>query len=355
MEVLCEDSLTGASEYLEVSSERVSQLLTQVCKLFGSREEETELEVDGEVVWVAGSNCPDVEVRSLALSKIVLRRSAATLLKRVLVVARNKRFHYQLPAWAWEDRVVVSAVVAQDSLALQKCNLSLRNDCGVALEAIKHDARALQYAGEVPRNDCDVVLEAVKRDACALQYACEVPRDDREVVLTAVKQQGASLQYAGGVRCNDLEVVLEAVKRDACALQYACETPRNDCEVLFEAVKQNGRTLQYAGAVPRNDRGGRASHDAEREEREGEAEGAGRRSDSAIRRCRRRDPRAVARVSATSGAHMRGEEKTVQVPGQPGQGASAVLRRRSEGERDDGRTIGIGCGGEAGGKDHLAG
>ena len=34
---------------------------------------------------------------------------------------------------------------------------------------------------------------------------------------------------------------------------------------------------------------------------------------------------------------------------------SAVLRRRSEGERDDGRTVGIGCGGEAGGKDHLAG
>eukprot|EP00754_Rhynchopus_humris_P027258 Rhum_TRINITY_DN15076_c4_g3::Rhum_TRINITY_DN15076_c4_g3_i5::g.136759::m.136759 len=190
MEVLCEDSLTGASEYLEVSSGTVSQLLTQVCKLFGSQEEETELEVDGKVVWAAGSDCLDVEVRSLALSKVVLRRSAS-LLKRM---AGDKRRHGELPAWVWEYRVIVSAAVAQDGLALRKASLALRNDCDVVLEAVKKDGLALEYAGEVPRNDCNVVLQAVKQCGLALEYAGEVPRNDCNVVLQAVKSDASALQ-----------------------------------------------------------------------------------------------------------------------------------------------------------------
>ena len=79
MEVLCRDDLSGATRVLEVTCETASQLLTEVCELFGREEEDTALEVDGEEVWVSGWDAAEVAVSSLSLHGVVLRRSLESL------------------------------------------------------------------------------------------------------------------------------------------------------------------------------------------------------------------------------------------------------------------------------------
>eukprot|EP00754_Rhynchopus_humris_P033599 Rhum_TRINITY_DN15473_c3_g1::Rhum_TRINITY_DN15473_c3_g1_i2::g.158340::m.158340 len=79
MEILCRDGVSGATEVLEVKCETASQLLTEVCELFGREEEDMALEVDGEEVWVSGWDAAEVAVSSLSLRDVVLRRSLESL------------------------------------------------------------------------------------------------------------------------------------------------------------------------------------------------------------------------------------------------------------------------------------
>ena len=253
MEIQCRDGLSGQSQCLELSCETASQLLTQVRALFEREEEDAALEVDGEVVWVAGWDAADdVAVSSLSLSgDVVLRRS----LDRVLSLARDRTKlggadgDSDLPSWAWEERSVVMAAVRTDGRSLRHASVTWRNDREVVLEAVRESGFALQYAGDF-RNDREVVLAAVRESGFALQYAGDF-RNDREAVLEAVRQSGDALQYAGEIR-NDREIVLEAVRESGFVLEYAGEF-RNDREIVLEAVRESGNALAYAGDF-RNDR-----------------------------------------------------------------------------------------------------
>ena len=78
-----------ATRVLEVTCETASQLLTEVCELFGREEEDTALEVDGEEVWVSGWDAAEVAVSSLSLHGVVLRRSLGTVC--VIVISSRSR------------------------------------------------------------------------------------------------------------------------------------------------------------------------------------------------------------------------------------------------------------------------
>ena len=205
MDLQCQDALSDARECLEMGAETktASQLLTQVCELFGRAEEDAALEVAGEVVWVACWVTQEVPVSSLPLpySDVVLQRS----LERVLSLARERHVtrRSDLPSWAWEERSVV-------------------------LQAVRTEGRALEHAGDF-RNDREVVLAAVRQTGSALQYADDSLRNDREFVLAAVQINGWALRCAGDFR-NDRGVVLAAVRQTGYALQYAGDTFRSDRE-----------------------------------------------------------------------------------------------------------------------------
>ena len=151
MEIQCRDGLSGQSQCLELSCETASQLLTQVRALFEREEEDAALEVDGEVVWVAGWDAADdVAVSSLSLSgDVVLRRS----LERVLSLARDRRRlggadgDSDLPSWAWGERSVVMAAVRTDGRSLRHASVTWRNDREVVLEAEQENGVSLEYAG----------------------------------------------------------------------------------------------------------------------------------------------------------------------------------------------------------------
>ena len=98
MEISCRDGLSGMSRFLEVKCEAASQLLTQVCELFERAEEDAALEMDGETVWVAGSQSAEVSIRSLSLGNVVLRRHLGT----VLGLAKSRRHGRPALPVAWQ-------------------------------------------------------------------------------------------------------------------------------------------------------------------------------------------------------------------------------------------------------------
>ena len=182
MEITCRDGLSGVSEVVEVSSETASQLLTQVCALFGWEEEDAALEVDGEVVWVGGRLAPEVPLSSLSLGDVVLRRS----LERVLSMARDWE-HDEMPAWAWEERSVVMEAIRTTWCAISQASDKLRSDRAVVFEACKESGHALRFAGEALRNDREFVLQVVREDEYALNFVSDALRRDPEIVREAAK------------------------------------------------------------------------------------------------------------------------------------------------------------------------
>ena len=256
MDLQCQDALSDARECLEMGAETktASQLLTQVCELFGRAEEDAALEVAGEVVWVACWVTQEVPVSSLPLpySDVVLQRS----LERVLSLARERHVtrRSDLPSWAWEERSVVLQAVLTEGRALEHAS-DFRNDREVVLAAVRQTGWVLKYADESLRNDREVVLAAVKKDACALEYAGDF-RNDREVVLVAVHHShGRALQYADDTLRSDREVVLEAVRLSrGLALPYADETLRSDREFVREAVRLSSWGAQFADDTLKNAR-----------------------------------------------------------------------------------------------------
>eukprot|EP00754_Rhynchopus_humris_P019654 Rhum_TRINITY_DN14648_c5_g1::Rhum_TRINITY_DN14648_c5_g1_i1::g.107566::m.107566 len=238
MEITCHDGLSGRSEVVEVSSETASQLLTQVCALFGRTEEDAALEVDGEVVWVGGQCAPEVPLRSLSLGRVVLRRG----LERVLSMARDWEQHDDMPWWAWEERVVVMEAVRSHPSSLEHAG-AWRNDREIVLEAVKRNGRSLAHAGHCLRSDREVVITAVRQCGAALEYTDDF-RNDRALVLEAVRQSWTAFEFADDFR-NDREVALEAVKQCGFSMVYADESLRTDRAFVLEAARHTGSVLEY--------------------------------------------------------------------------------------------------------------
>ena len=175
MEIPCRDGISGLSQCLEVRRETASQLLTRVCELFEREEDEdTALEMDGEVVWVSGWDAAEVAVSSLSLRDIVLRRS----LERVLTLARNGRTQSDLPKWAWAERSVVLAAVGVRGLALRHASAGLQDDHEVVSRAVRAYGPSLEYASSRLRDDRDVVTIAIRRNKSALEWASSRLQDE---------------------------------------------------------------------------------------------------------------------------------------------------------------------------------
>eukprot|EP00754_Rhynchopus_humris_P033603 Rhum_TRINITY_DN15473_c3_g2::Rhum_TRINITY_DN15473_c3_g2_i1::g.158348::m.158348 len=199
MEILCRDGVSGATEVLEVKCETASQLLTQVCRLFGREEDEdTALEMDGEVVWVSGWDAAEVAVSSLSLRDVVLRRS----LERVLLLAQHQS-RPDLPAWAWKERSVV-------------------------LEAVKADAgkRSLLLAHQDLLDDREFMFAALAIRASVLELASPRLRDDREFALAACIANNVGLLNVSSRLRDDEDFVREVVKHHPESLFFASERLR---------------------------------------------------------------------------------------------------------------------------------
>eukprot|EP00754_Rhynchopus_humris_P024495 Rhum_TRINITY_DN14895_c0_g1::Rhum_TRINITY_DN14895_c0_g1_i1::g.125125::m.125125 len=147
LELLCRTFGQPHAKHIEVQCETASQLLTQVCELFRRSEEDTCLLLDKAVVWVAGSDKPDVPLSDLSLSPTTsVFLDAGKGLQTALRRAGEWGEHGRLPGWAWEERSVVLAAVRTGGLdALQRASEALRRDPEVRREAARR--YALQYAG----------------------------------------------------------------------------------------------------------------------------------------------------------------------------------------------------------------
>eukprot|EP00754_Rhynchopus_humris_P033605 Rhum_TRINITY_DN15473_c3_g2::Rhum_TRINITY_DN15473_c3_g2_i4::g.158362::m.158362 len=199
MNINCRDDLRGDTEVLELrGDETASQLLTRVCELFGREEEDTALEMDGEVVWVSGWDAADVAVSSLSLHDVVLRRS----LERVLLLAQHQS-RPDLPAWAWKERSVV-------------------------LEAVKADAgkRSLLLAHQDLLDDREFMFAALAIRASVLELASPRLRDDREFALAACIANNVGLLNVSSRLRDDEDFVREVVKHHPESLFFASERLR---------------------------------------------------------------------------------------------------------------------------------
>ena len=108
--------------------------------------------------------------------------------------------------------------MAQNGLALEYANDTLKNDKEVVLTAVRSKGYALKWASDALRADREVVLAAVAQNVGALEWASYAFGADREVVL-AVAQDGERRRWGGPAGCSRLiEVVLAAVAQSGYAL-----------------------------------------------------------------------------------------------------------------------------------------
>ena len=188
LELLCRNFGQPHAKHIEVKSETASQLLTQVCEYFKRSEEDTYLVLGRDIVWVAGSDKPDVFLSDLSLAPTTSAMLEDKGLKTALRRAGEWEEHCKLPSWAWEERSVVLAAVKTAGLeALEKASEALRNDPEVRREAAKQ--YALQYAGHD--------LGAVRRERTKVKSALKALKD-KEKRLGRRKDTGVHGRYTQG-------------------------------------------------------------------------------------------------------------------------------------------------------------
>ena len=237
MEVMCRDELVTDPLPLEVSADATAaEVLRDACALFGRAEMDTALEVGG-VVWEADSG--DVSAGSLGLeadSTVVLRRDRA----RVLAIATRWRglSPRELPAWAWNDEVVVLAAVSHCGWSLHYASAALRDNEHVAGAAVWDDPTAVVHVSTRLRADEAFMLNAVRRSGYALEYASAALRDNETVVTAAVEEHAYTLQYASDRLRGNEPIVLKAVRQKGFSLQYASSALR-DNETVVDVALEN--------------------------------------------------------------------------------------------------------------------
>ena len=301
MEAIIRDDVSGKRVRHEVSETATAgELLQEACRLFGREELDSALEVDGAVVCtgvVGGVSGGEASVGSLGVhsdSSLVLCRSRDRVLAKVAEWPQIGVDGASLPAWAWDDEVVVLALAVSDinafefvserlrtsdsfmrdvvervnCLTLEYASAELRSDRELVLAAVAKCGWVLRKVSEELKADKEVVLAAVAEEALALRYARESLRDDKGFMLAAVAKRGLLLEYASkAIRANrkvvltavatcgrasltklrsDKQVVLAAVAEDAHALRFASGSLRSNKGFMLTAVAQRGLLLQYA-------------------------------------------------------------------------------------------------------------
>ena len=222
MEAVFRDDVSGKEASHEVSETATAgELLQEACRLFGREELDSALEVDGAVVCtgvVGGVSGGEASVGSLGVhsdSRLVLCRSRDRVLAEVagwdcwdelnMSIAEEC-----LPAWAWDDEVVVLAAVRLDDNAFKYASERLRHSDSFVRDAVAQNGYVLEYASAALRAEKEVVMTAVKDHGDSLQYASDRLRADKEVVLAAVAESGSSLKFVSDELQADSEVMAAA-------------------------------------------------------------------------------------------------------------------------------------------------
>jgi len=80
-----------------------------------------------------------------------------------------------------------------------------------------------------------------------LEYCDINMKNDFDIVLEAVKNNGLSLQFASIELQNNYTIVLEAIKQNSFALQFASIELQNNYTIVYKAVQKNNNSIRYAG------------------------------------------------------------------------------------------------------------
>lgn len=151
--------------------------------------------------------------------------------------------------------IVMCAIHRVNPAQLQHAADWVRADVNLMLEAIGVSTTCKYYVAEELWNDVDFVRGVMAVDGMfmAEPKIPEYVKNDIGVAMEAVMQNGYSLEHCTTEIKNHREVVIAAVNGKGCSLKFASEELRSDYYIVLDAVRENKTALFYAMGGMRED------------------------------------------------------------------------------------------------------